>query len=177
MKITLGDTPVLTTERLHLRAPQAADWPAWRAMMASDRARYMGGPIGEEQAWRAFGHVIGHWVLRGFGSFIITRKGDPAALGMCGPWYPAGWPEPEIGWSLWSAAAEGQGLAAEAARAARSFAYDALGWRSPVSYIATENSRSIALAQRLGAQIDAGAATPRNEPCHVFRHPAPEVCA
>ena len=126
------------------------------------------------------GHIIGHWVLRGWGNFIITRKGDDTALGMTGPWFPAGWPEPEIGWSIWSAEVEGTGIAFEAAQAARDFVFDTLGWETAVSYIVSENTRSIALAERLGAVIDADAPYPfQDNPDHadktvlVYRHPNP----
>jgi RimJ/RimL family protein N-acetyltransferase len=96
---------------------------------------------------------------------------------MAGPWYPASWPEKEIGWSLWSAEAEGKGIAFEAAQAARGFAYDVLEWDTAVSYIASDNARSIALAERLGARRDDAAAHPGNTPCHVYRHPAPDALA
>lgn len=171
----LADTPVLETDRLILRAPGPQDWPAWRAMMASERSRFIGGPMDEEQAWRAFGHVIGHWALRGFGMFVFTARGTDSAIGSAGPWFPAGWPEREIGWSVWSAEAEGRGYAFEAVQSARAHAYDILGWDTAVSYIAPENSRSIALAKRLGAQRDHRASGPGDTPCLVYRHPAPDT--
>jgi RimJ/RimL family protein N-acetyltransferase len=92
---------------------------------------------------------------------------------MTGPWFPEGWPEQEIGWSLWSAEAEGRGFALEAAQAARGYAYGDLGWPTAVSYIRPENRRSIALAQRLGAVLDPDAATPDDSDDLVYRHPAP----
>lgn len=173
--IALADTPILTTERLTLRAPVAADWPHWRAFAASDRARFIRpDDFDDSKSWRAFGHVIGHWVLRGWGSFIFTRQGDDRPLGMAGPWYPEGWPEREIGWTVWAAEAVGQGFAFEAAQAARAHAFGTLGWRTAVSYIDPRNTRSIALAERLGAVRDTAAATPDpDQPCLVYRHPAP----
>jgi RimJ/RimL family protein N-acetyltransferase len=172
MSVTLADTPVLTTERLTLRAPVAADWPHWREMALSDRSVFIRPEdFDEGKAWRGFGHIIGHWVMRGWGSFIITRTGEDAALGMAGPWFPAGWPEREIGWSLWTAEAEGQGIAFEATRAARAHAFDTLGWDTAVSYIHPDNARSIALAERLGASHDPNAAAPdRDTDTLVYRH-------
>ncbi len=170
MRPALVNTPVLETGRLTLRAPRAADWPAWRDFAATERARFIGGPLEADNAWRSFGHVIGMWVLRGFGSFVFTRKGSDQALGMTGPWYPEGWPERELAWTVWAPAAEGKGLALEAATAARDHAFGALGWHTAVSYIAPENTRSIALAERLGAVRDDAAAHPGEEPCLVFRH-------
>ncbi len=173
MTVALSPTPVLETERLILRAPRAEDWPAWAAFAADERSRFVGGPLEAEAAWRAFGHVIGMWVMRGFGTFVVEPREGGAPLGMCGPWYPEGWPEPEIGWSLWSPGAEGKGHAFEAARASIAHAFGPLGWTTAVSYIDPDNARSIALAERLGARRDAAAAHPGIGPCLVFRHPAP----
>jgi RimJ/RimL family protein N-acetyltransferase len=173
MSVTLAGTPVLQTERLTLRAPVAADYPAWEAFAVSDRARYIGGPYDLRQAWRGFGHTVGHWVLRGWGNFIVTLKGSDAPLGMVGPYYPRDWPEKEIGWTLWTAAAEGKGYAFEAARAALAHAFGALGWDTAVSYIDARNARSIALAERLGALRDPEAAPPGHAAdVLVYRHTA-----
>lgn len=179
--IALSNTPVLTTQRLILRAPGAADWPAWREFHTSERAKFIGGgsEITPAQSWRAFGHVIGHWVMRGFGSFVFTLKDDDRALGMAGPWFPEGWPEHEIGWTVWTDAAEGKGYAREAALAARDFARRELGWDEIVSYIDAQNTRSIALAERLGARRDDQARLPATaSPCEglcVYRHPAEDA--
>lgn len=177
--VALAPTPVLITERLTLRAPASRDWPAFDAFLASPRARFIrSSDYGLAQTWRAFGHVIGHWVLRGFGNFIFTLKGSDTALGMTGPWFPAEWPEREIGWTVWDAAAEGKGYAFEAAQAARAYAYGTLGWTTAVSYVDPANTRSAALAERLGARLDPAAAHPAGDkPCLVYRHPGPEALA
>jgi len=172
----LAPTPTLQTARLTLRAPRAADWPVWRDFAASDRARFVGGPLDEAKAWRAFGHVIGMWVLRGYGTFVFTPTGSDQALGMCGPWHPADWPEPELGWTVCNAEAEGRGYAFEAASAARAHAFDDLHWPTMVSYIDPDNARSIALALRLGAIMDPAAQTPPfDKPVLVFRHHRTEL--
>ncbi len=172
--IALSPTPVLETERLRLRAPQGDDWPHWRAFHTSERGAMVGGgtqqPAG--QSWRAFGHVIGHWAMRGFGMFVVTRKDDPTPIGLTGPWFPDGWPEPELGWTLWAPEAEGKGIAREAATAARIHAFQTLGWPTAVSYIRSDNARSIALAERLGATRDDRAPAPGAiHDCLVYRHP------
>ncbi len=174
--IALSPTPTLTTARLTLRAPCAADWQYWRDFAATDRARFVGGPIDEAKAWRAFGHLIGMWVLRGYGSFVFHETGSDMPLGMCGPWHPADWPEAEIGWTVWSAEAEGKGYAFEAATAARAHAFANLGWQTAVSYIDPDNARSIALALRLGAIMDPAAPPPPfDKPVLVYRHLTPVV--
>ena len=171
----LADTPVIETERLILRAPGPQDWPAWRAFMASDQARFIRtGTPNDADAWRAFGHFIGHWILRGFGMFVFAPKKQDSAIGMAGPWHPEGWPEGEIAWALWSAQDEGMGYAIEAVQAARGYAYDILGWPTAVSYIDPANARSVALAERLDATRDLRAAHPGDTPCAVYRHPLPD---
>lgn len=175
----LAGTPVIETERLILRAPQSGDWPHWEsAALAGDgRFDHIGGPFDGLTAWRALCHLTGHWVHRGFGMFIWRAKGDDTPLGMTGPWAPESWPEPEIGWTVWSAGAEGKGLAHEAAVAARAFAYQSLGWTTAVSYIAPGNTRSIRLAERLGCVLDRDAPGLPLKETQVWRHPGPEALA
>ena len=173
----LADTPVLRTERLTLRAPAPQDAEAFVAYYGTDRSRYTGGPMMPRMAWHFFGSEIGHWAVRGFGMFTVTRSDNDRALGIIGHWYPLDWPEREVGWVLFEG--EGQSIAYEAARACIDHAYGPLGWDTAVSYIDPENSRSIALAERLGASLDRAATPPtRKDPnapaALVYRHPAPE---
>lgn len=161
--------PRIETARLVLRGPEPRDAAAFVAFQTSDRARFTGGPMDRAQAWCAFAADIGHWHLRGFGLWTVTRKGDDSSLGLVGCWYPEAWPEREIGWLLWPGA-EGQGFAREAADAALDHAFGPLGWPTAVSYIDRDNARSIRLAERLGAQRDPDAV--RLDPKDlVFRHP------
>ena len=170
----LTGTPVLETERLSLRAPVSADFETFAAHVATDRARYTGGPQDRAQAWRSFCHMTGHWVHRGYGMFFFTDKAGDAVLGFAGPWFPEGWPEPELGWSVMVDAAEGKGYALEAARAARGYAYDVLGWPTAISLIDPANARSQALARRLGCVAE-GPGEVLGKPCTIWRHPAPET--
>ncbi len=179
MTTTLPHIPMLQTERLVLRAPQMDDLPAWAAFVASDRSRFVrGDDTSERTAWRGLAHVAGMWMLRGYGSFVYALKETPdQPLGMTGPWHPVDWPEREIGWTVWTAEAEGKGYAAEAATEARRHAYEDLGWPTAVSYIDPANARSIALAERLGCTLDPDAAQPDFDGTEVlvYRHPAPEA--
>ena len=178
MTVTLANTPVIETERLILRAPHAGDVAAAMAFSQSNRSVYVGGPSPAHKAWRSFGHLIGHWVMHGYGLFVVTEKGSDEGLGGVGPWYPQGWTEREIGWSMWSAEVEGKGYAFEAAQAARAYAYQTLGWTTAVSFIDPENDRSIALAKRMGCTLDSDLPLPDLEGWEgtlVFRHPGPEA--
>lgn len=163
---------MLETERLILRRPEATDLQAWQAFFLSDRGVHIGGgPTKDEGVgWRAFASLLGHWEIHGWGPFTVLLARSGEAIGEVGPWYPAGWPEKEISWTLWSAAHEGCGYAAEAALKVRAHVAVDLGWTTAVSYVARDNARSIALAKRLACVLDADAPTPRNEPALVFRH-------
>lgn len=179
MTVALSPTPVLETERLVLRAPKAADWAAWRDFYMSERSHWFR-PVKEptpEAAWRSFAAITGHWVLRGWGMFVMTERGSDQGFGALGPWMPESWPEAEIAWSVWSQDAEGKGYVAEAARAVIAHAFRDLNWSTAVSYIDPNNTRSTALAERLGARPDPQAAYPGEPPIVVWRHPAPKEAA
>jgi RimJ/RimL family protein N-acetyltransferase len=176
MTVALSGIPVLETERLILRGPNPHDEAGYVAFMMSERSQYVGGPQNRFKAWRTFAMEIGHWAVRGYGMWAVTMKGDDTCLGYVGCWNPGGWPEPELGWTLWPEA-EGKSIGYEAALAARDYAYGTLGWKTAVSYIDFPNERSIALAKRMGCVLDEDAAWPgdtEEDRCAVYRHPAPE---
>ncbi|MEM8759667.1 MAG: GNAT family N-acetyltransferase [Pseudomonadota bacterium] len=178
---TLG-TPVLETERLVLRAPVAADFDAFAAFWMSERARWHGGPFSPGRCWRNLGTQIGHWVMRGYGGFVMVERVSGRAVGFVGPWHPGEWPEAEIAWSVFDPADEGCGFAAEGARRVLDHVFRDLGWPTAVSFIDPANARSRALAEALGAKPDAAAIRPPQDgddaPCIVYRHPHPaEVAA
>jgi len=170
------DIPVLETERLRLRAPRLDDFEAYAAFRASPRARHVGGPYPRETAWDQFCSLAGHWQLRGYGRWIVADRPSDAALGIVGPFFPEVWPGPELAWSMFDGA-EGKGYAQEAALAARAYAYGTLGWTSAISVIAPENTRSVALARRMGARADGIWDHPSLGLLHIWRHPAPHEVA
>ena len=94
-------------------------------------------------------------------------------LGFCGPYFPDDLPEPEIAWTVF-AAAEGRGIALEAAAASRAYAYETLGWTTAISMITKGNERSEALAKRLGAQFESTFTHPEFGAMDNWRHPGPE---
>ncbi|NCO86458.1 MAG: GNAT family N-acetyltransferase [Rhodobacterales bacterium] len=170
--------PMLQTERLVLRRPLPGDWPAFHDFMMSDRSTAFGSHGNLGRAFRAFAAELGHWEIFGYGMWAVTRRGEETCIGLVGPWTPPDWPEREVGWMILSAAAEGTGIATEAARAAIAHAYGTLGWDTVVSYIGPENVRSARLAEKLGARRDAEAPQPYPDaPVLVYRHPRPEARA
>jgi RimJ/RimL family protein N-acetyltransferase len=173
----LTGVPVLETERLILRAPELGDFDTMAEFAQSDRSRFVGGPGPRGLTWRAFCAITGHWVMRGFSMFVFADKSTGKPLGASGPWFPEGWPEPEIGWSIWAAQAEGKGLAFEAATATRAFAYDVLGWPTAISLIHVDNTRSAALARRMGCTPDGIFVHQQFGESTIWRHPAPDALA
>ncbi len=167
------DIPVMTTERLTLRAPRLADFEAYAAYFASGRSELERGRRDRRGAWLEFAAVAGQWVLRGHGGFSLEDRATGAYLGEAGIFHEADDPEPELGWMV-VAEAEGKGIAHEAALAVRSWAYRTLGLQTLVSYIHPANARSIRIAERLGAVRD-HTARPAAAGDLVYRHPAPEV--
>lgn len=164
----MADIPTLYTERLILRAPTHADWPAFRDLMKSERSAFMGGPYSTEGAWGGFCHGIALWHMFGFGALSITLASTQDYLGQveinAGPRFP----ETELGWQL-IPSAEGQGFAFEAASEMRRWAIQGRKLDRLVSYIDPENRRSIALAERLGALRD-DQAEPQDPGDLVYRH-------
>ncbi|MEO0390846.1 MAG: GNAT family N-acetyltransferase, partial [Pseudomonadota bacterium] len=129
--------PTLETQRLILRAPGPQDIGPFAAFYATEASKFVGGPMGEAETWRYLAQVIGHWSLRGYGRWMVTRRGDDTAIGIVGLHNPLNWPEPEVGWYIWEG--HGQGYASEAGRAARDYAYGTLGWTTLMSVIAGGN--------------------------------------
>lgn len=172
-----GAIPVLETERLTLRGPESRDVDAFEAFFTSERAGFVARRIGPGEGWRVLAIHIGQWALNGFGSWVVTWKGEDRAIGCIGGWRPADWPENEIGWTLF-AGAEGRSVGFEAARVARDCLYRRFGWTTAVSYVDPENARSARLAERLGCvRDDTAPRTERLSDCLIFRHPAPERAA
>jgi ribosomal-protein-alanine N-acetyltransferase len=164
--------PVVETDRLRLRCPEMRDFDAWAAFRGSDRAIHLGGPNTRTEAFDKLGEIIGHWHLRGYGRWMVADKVTDEPLGVVGCFYPDDWPEPEIAWSVFEAA-EGRGIAYEAARAALDYAYGTLGWATAISCTTPDNHRSQALAIRLGAEREADFTTVDGLLLQVYRHAAP----
>ncbi len=162
----------LQTDRLILRPARPDDWPVYRDFMMSERAQYLGSAGDLGASWKTFAAELGHWEIYGVGMWAVTMRDDDKIVGLVGPWTPPHWPENEIGWMMLSAETEGKGIAAEAARATLTHAFDVLGWETAVSYIWPGNDRSVRLAEKLGAVLDRDAVGPTADTL-VYRHPHP----
>ena len=144
----------IETDRLLLRGWKKSDFDAIADIFGDeDTARYIGGTKPRWQSWRHFAMIIGHWHLRGFTAFAVEEKASGQTLGYVGPWYPGGWPEPEIGYSL-VPDASGKGYGTEAAMASLKYAYSDLGWTTAISMIDKRNEGSKRVAAKMGATFE-----------------------
>lgn len=150
--------PTLITERLILRPPTHADFDGFAAMAEEEETmRFIGGVAPRDAAWRGMATLTGAWALLGYSMFSVLRRDTGEWIGRLGPWRPGGkeggWPGDEVGWGL-KKSAMGQGFAAEGATVALDWAFDHLGWEHVIHCIDKRNTPSIALALRLGSQLE-----------------------
>ena len=147
---------ILETERLILRPFREEDLGAYAAMCADPEVmRFLsvsGGLLSRAEAWRQIALYLGHWALRGYGTWAVEERSTGAFVGRVGLHYPEGWPDRELGWTI-ARGFWGRGYASEAARAAIGHAFKTLGWTHLVSLIHPENHRSARLAERLGYRV------------------------
>lgn len=145
--------PTLTTPRLVLRPPLAADFEGWVELMGDEECtRYLGGVQSRALAWRGFTQLAGSWQLYGFAMFSVVERATGRWIGRLGPWRPEGWPGNEVGWGL-VRSAWGHGYAVEGTNAAIDWTIEHLGWPSFVHAIDPANVRSQEVAKRLGSAL------------------------
>jgi RimJ/RimL family protein N-acetyltransferase len=145
--------PELLTGRLRLRMPQLADFEAWAAFFASPRSVHEGGPLDRAAAWKHWAADVALWVLKGYGPFGVEDRATGEYLGEVGIYHGEGYPAPELGWFV-VPAAEGKGVALEAAQAVLVWVRNTFDWPHITNIIEPDNARSIALGLRLGGVID-----------------------
>jgi RimJ/RimL family protein N-acetyltransferase len=164
--------PVLETERLTLRGWREEDLAPFYAFCSdATTERFLGGPGNAGDAWRRMASQVGHWVMRGYGSWALEERASGRWVGYCGLWNPHGWPDREVMWGL-AAGGRGRGYATEAARCARDYAYRQLGWATLVSCIVPDNVASRRVAERLGATLERSFEH-SGQTVGIYRHPGP----
>lgn len=160
--------PVILTERLRLRALRLADFDAFADLHAAPHAALMWALTSRDSAWDRFLALTGEWAVRGAGTWALADRQTDAFIGHVGFLQPHDADEPELGWAL-VASATGQGRAQEGARAALDWGRQR-GIQAPVSHVDARNTRSLRLAERLGA-VETGRTTFAPEAVAVhFRH-------
>ncbi len=169
---------IIETERLILREiDPERDFDDWAKAMADENTvRYLGSkPMSRIQAWRNMAMMIGHRAIRGYGFFSVENKQTGDWVGRVGPWYPEGWPEPEVGWTI----APGhlrRGYGFEAARASIDYVFNTLGWSRVIHVIFEGNEASIALAEKLGSSLlrtEPGLAGVTDQKIRIYAQNAP----
>lgn len=160
--------PTLKTQRLTLRPQTMADFPAYLAFMASPRSLGVGGPYDLWKTWGVFCHDLANWHFFGHGALMIELDETGECIGQVGINHGPLFPEKELGWLLYDGH-EGKGYAAEAAISLRGWAFETLQLPTLVSYVSPQNSKSAAVATRIGGSLDPSA--PRSDPEDlVFRY-------
>jgi len=151
--------PTLETERLRLRPFRRSDFDDYAALCADPEVMrwvWDGKAFTRETAWRHFAFLIGHWHVRGVGTWAVEAKADGSFLGRIGFFQPEGWPGLELTWIL-VRRAWGQGYATEGARAALDHAFTAWDQAHVISLIQQSNHPSIRVAERLGESLEGSA--------------------
>lgn len=152
--------PVLESDRLRLRRPQASDLDAYTRYCSGDRTVFVGGPFPAEKAFEKLAAMIGHWDLRGFGRLVLTDQDTGRALGHVGAMQLSTAEPPEFTWTLWDGTDEGKGYAFEACECYRDFAITELGFSKMIARVVSENTRSRQLAEKLGGVLNEDAPAP-----------------
>jgi RimJ/RimL family protein N-acetyltransferase len=147
--------PVLETDRLVLRGFTEDDTePLFALMQDPEVVRYIGDrriPTRPE-VWRGIAGYLGHWALRGYGLWAVDDRATGELVGRVGIINPLDWPGPEIAYTI-GKAWWGRGLATEAARAARDWAFENRDFDELISLIDPANAASIGVAAKLGETL------------------------
>ena len=141
----------LETDRLVLRMFANDDLDGYHAICSDAEVMEFigqGKTMTRLETWRHIAMMLGHWQLRGYGSWAIEEKRSGKLVGRVGFIHPEGWPGLEIGWAL-ARGTWGLGYATEAARAALEHGFGVFGFSRVISLIHRENTRSIRVAERL----------------------------
>ena len=149
--------PLLTTDRLELWQPAAADFAEIHALTLGDEMRRFLGNRRPDEA-DSFSRMMrnaGSWALHGYGSFMVRRRGSAQIIGNCGIFrslrgFGKGLDDvPEVGWII-HRDAWGQGFAKEAMRAALAWFDAAHGPQRIACMIEEDNEVSVSVASALG---------------------------
>ncbi len=89
----------------------------------------------------------------GYGPYLMSLKSDGAEVGICGLFRRDHLQDPDIGFAIMPEY-RGRGLTSEAAAAVVAHARDDLGIKYLTAIVSPENTRSIALLEKLGLRYE-----------------------
>jgi len=168
--------PDVTTARLELsRWDEHRHTPALTALNARPEAVWYlnaGIPYTSTESAAQSARFAAHWAEHGFGLWGASLLETGEVIGFAGLahplWFPVHAHEVEVGWrlhpSFW-----GKGYATEAGRAALAAARDHLGLDRVIAVIDPANAASIAVATRLGLDLESTEPHPQGPgDIHIF---------
>ena len=122
----------------------------------------------EDEAWAYLEKgVLASYERNGFGLYLVERKADRAALGMCGLVKRDTLPHEDLGFAFLPRF-RGQGYALEAAAGTLRHARDVLGFRRLLAIATPANVRSAHLLQKLGFVRDPSLRAPGKDEVDVW---------
>jgi RimJ/RimL family protein N-acetyltransferase len=149
--------PRLETERLVLRAHGVEDFPDCAALWSDPLViRFIGAvPLTPEDVWKRLLQYAGHWLLLGFGYWVVEEKVTGNFLGEVGfadlkrAIEPPLGNSPEAGW-VFASSGHGKGFALEAVQAIHVWGANHFQTPNSACLIHPENESSLRLAAKMG---------------------------
>jgi len=144
-----------TTARLSAEPVTPASLPFLLALWSDNQvAATLGGPRSAEQTERILGEDVRHWLMHGFGRWILRCDGTPIGNVKLARCHLRGRTETELGYALLPSA-WGQGYATEAGAGALTFAKETAGLAEVIAFALESNAPSFAVMERLGFHPEA----------------------
>ncbi len=148
---------IAQTDRLTLRFFEKSDLDAVYDLMSNPKVMQhsVSGPMSRAQAEQFLQNILDTYEKKGFSLWALEHNQDNKVIGFCGHFFHRleGQDEVELAYRLnpdyW-----GQGFASEAAKAASIYAFNSLGLKRLISFIATDNDASIKVAENAGFQLE-----------------------
>ena len=158
---SVGQVPVIETERLRLRAHRADDYATCMEIWSDPAVvRYIGGgrPFTGEEVWKRLLQYVGLWSLLGYGCWAVEEKRSGRYIGDIGyadfkrDIQPSLQGMLEFGWVL-APQAHGNGYASEAVAAISAWSQTHFPELRVVCIISPENLPSIRVAEKAGFRL------------------------
>jgi ribosomal-protein-alanine N-acetyltransferase len=146
----------LETERLRLRPYRPDDLDDLAAMFSDpEHMRWYPEPFPREGSLAWLEHQIAGYEEPGYALWIVEDRATAEFLGTAGPALRVveGVEEVEIGWHT-RPGRKGEGIAPEAAAAARDWAFASLDVDHVISLVRPENQASCRVAEKIGMHVD-----------------------